>query len=171
MTHGDTNTVLDNDSLRPDPDSGKFVEVTELLHADAGTVNADRIAIEQSTANSVTARTVEITQSAIRSVSSEEARLEQTAMLLLKSSDTAVHESAIGVIKADRIDLLGTTAGLVLGSVNVAEGARSRILVQIGGGANRPQPILDGQSALRLGAGLGVSLLVFGRLMRRVLGN
>ncbi len=160
-----------NTAFQADPETGGFVEVTELLHADAGTVTANRVNIEQSTAGTITADHVTVTQSAIKTVDSRETRATQSAALILKSDDTAFHESAAGFVSANRIDLFDSTVGLVFGPVTVAEGAKSRIFVQIGGGANTTPPLLNGESALKLGAGLGLSFVVFSRLLRRLLGN
>lgn len=158
-------------TVQPAPDSGEFVEVSELLHADAGNVQATHVAIEQSTVGQIKSDKADITQSAIRSITAGEVRMDQSASAILKSDDTALHDSAIGIATAGRIDLFGSTVGIARGSINVGEGASSRVLVQIGGGANAPRPLLNAQSALTLGAGIGLSGLILGRLVRRILGE
>ncbi len=170
MTSAETAPEGNNITIRPDGTDAEFVEVSELLHADAGDVRAERVAIEQSTAGQVTASEVSIEQSAIRQVQADSARIEQSAMLILKSSDTALHDSAAGILSADRVDLHKGSVGIVKGPVTIAEGGSAQILIQIGGG-DSTRPVLNGQSALRLGAGLGLSLVVFSRFLRRVLGD
>lgn len=171
MSHEEPANESPNVTIQPDPETGEFVEVRELLHADAGDVSADRVSVEQSTAGTITADSVTIEQSAVKSIKAGEIRMDQAAAALITSDDMAMHESAAAGVRARRIDLYGSTVGVVSGPVTVAEGASSRIFIQIGGGENRPQPILNGESALRLGAGLGLSLVVFSRFLRRLLGN
>jgi hypothetical protein len=89
---GDTQDPEDgvNHVVSPSDASGAFEEVTELLHADASTVSADRVHIEQSSARTVTADDVVIDQSAIKEVTAQSATITQSASLLFRGGDVAL---------------------------------------------------------------------------------
>ena len=151
-------------------ETGEFVEVVELLHADAGDVEASRVSLEQSTARTISAEHISINQSAIRDISADTATMTQSASFVLKSSDIALHESAAGLVSGNQVDLFDTAVGLVRGPVTIGEGS-ARILIQIGPANPHLKPVLDAKSALGLGAGFGASLVLLSRLLRRLLGN
>jgi hypothetical protein len=159
-----------NRAVAPSDESGEFHEVSELLHADAGSVQADSVHIEQSSARSIAATDVVIDQSAIKDVTTQSATVSQSASLLLKGSDVAFHESVVGYASADRVDLIDSTVGILKGPVSVSEGS-SRVLVHIGPADGAIKPVLDAQSAVALGAGFGATLVILSRLLRRLLGN
>jgi hypothetical protein len=154
----------------PSGESGKFHEVTELLHADAGSVQAASVHIEQSSARAVSADDVVIDQSAIKDVTARSATVTQSASAIFKGDDVAFHESVVGFASARRLDLIDSSVGLVAGPVSVSEG-QSRILVHIGPADGSIKSVLNAQSAVALGAGFGATLVILSRLLRRLLGN
>ena len=156
--------------MEPSDDTGEFVEATELLHADAGDVSASRVTIEQSTAKSVTADHVEVNKSAVKGITAQTATMTQAASLTLRADDIALHESSVGVLTSDRIDLFDSVVGVARGPLTVNEGT-SRVLVHIGPADATIKPVLDGQAALGLGAGFGISIVVLSRLLRRLFGT
>jgi hypothetical protein len=159
-----------NGMVTPNADSNEFVEAVELLHGDAGDVTGTTITIEQSTAGTVSGERVTVSQSALRRLDAGSAQLSQSAALILKSEDTALSESAAGIITGGQTTLVNSTVGVAQGPLTVANGT-ARVLVHIGPADDSIKPVLDGQGALRLGAGFGLSLVVFSRLLRRLLGH
>lgn len=156
--------------VTPADESGEFHEVTELLHADAASVQADSVRIEQSSARTVTAGDVVIDQSAIKDVSAQSATVTQSAAFRFTGGDVAFHESFVGSASAQRVDLFDSTVGFVKGPVSINEGS-TRILVHLGPASGSLRPVLDAQSAVALGAGFGAALVILSRLLRRLLGN
>jgi hypothetical protein len=159
-----------NNLVTPRADSNEFAEAVELLHGDAGEVTGNTVAIEQSTAGSVTGEQVTVSQSAVKRLEAGSAQLSQSAAFILKSADTALSESAAGIITGGQTTLVNSTVGIAHGPLTVASGT-ARVFVQIGNADSSIKPMLDSQGALRLGVGLGFSLVVFSRLLRRVLGR
>jgi hypothetical protein len=159
-----------NKVFEPAGPEGEFAEATELLHADAGTIEADRVTIEQSSAGSINADNVSINRSAIKSVSAQTATLTQSAALRFNGSDTAFHDSALGFVSAERVDVYDSTIGVLYGPVTISEGS-PRVLLHLGPTDSSVRPVLNAQSALGLGAGVGASLVILSRLLRRLLGN
>jgi hypothetical protein len=159
-----------NTVVTPHADSNEFVEAVELLHGDAGDVTGTTVTIEQSTAGTVTGEQVTVSQSALKRLDAGSAQLSQSAAFILKSEDTALSESAVGIITGGQTTLVNSTVGIAHGPLTVANGT-ARVFVQIGNTDSSIEPTLDGQGALRFGAGLGLSLVVFSRLLRRLLGR
>lgn len=158
-----------NGITTPETDTNRFVEATELLHGDAGDITATTVNIEQSTAGTVTGERVTVSQSALKRLDAGAAQLTQSAALFVRSADTALTESVAGVITGGQTTVVNSTVGIATGPLTVT-GGTVRVLIQVGATEGSAKPVLDGQSALRLGAGLGISLVVFSRLLRRVLG-
>ena len=159
-----------NGMVAPQADTNEFVEAVELLHGDAGDVTGTTINLEQSSAGTVSGEQVTVTQSAVKRVDAGSAQLSQSAALVLKSTDTALSESAAGIISGGQTTVVNSTVGFTKGPLTVANGT-ARVLVHIGETDSSVKPTLDGQGALRFGASLGLSLVVFSRLLRRVLGR
>lgn len=157
-------------TMESNDDTGAFTEVTELLHADAGDVSAPRVTLEQSTARSISADHVDVNKSAVKGITTQTATMTQAASLTLNAADIAVHESSIGVLSSDRIDLFDSVVGIARGPLTVNEGS-ARVLVHIGPADATVKPVLDGQTAMRLGAGFGISIVVLSRLLRRLFGT
>jgi hypothetical protein len=170
MTESEPTETGLNGTIAPEADTNVFVEATELLHGDAGDISATTVTIEQSTAGTVSGERVTVSQSALKRLDAGSAQLSQSAALVVKSADTALAESAAGVVSGGQITVVNSTVGVAQGPLTVANGT-ARILVQIGAAEGSVKPVLDGQSALRLGAGFGLSLVVFSRLLRRLLGR
>lgn len=170
MTDSQQNETGLNSVITPQAESNEFIEAVELLHGDAGDVTAETITLEQSTAGAVTGEQVTVSQSAVKRIDAGSAQLSQSAAFILKSADTALSESAAGIITGGQTTVVNSTVGIAQGPLTVANG-NARIFVQIGGGEASVKPMLDGQGALRLGAGLGLSLVVFSRLLRRLMGR
>ena len=154
----------------PKADTNEFVEAVELLHGDAGDVSGSTITMEQSTAGAVTGEQITISQSAVKRVDAGSAQLSQSAAFIMKSEDTALSESAAGLITGGPTTLVNSTVGIAHGPLTVANGT-ARVFVHIGSNESAIKPTFDGQGALRLGAGLGLSLVVFSRFLRRLLGR
>ena len=159
-----------NGMVTSQTDTNEFVEAVELLHGDAGDVTGTTISIEQSTAGTVSGERVTLSQSAAKRVDAGSAQLSQSATLILKSEDTALSDSAAGIITGGQTTLVNSTVGIAQGPLTVANGT-ARVLVQIGSTDGSVRPMFDGQGALRLGAGIGISLVVFSRFLRRLLGR
>lgn len=170
MTESHPTETASNGMVTPEADSNEFVEAVELLHGDAGDVTATNVTIEQSSAGTVSGERVTVAQSALKRLDAGSAQLSQSAALILKSADTALAESAAGVVTSDQITLVNSTVGIAQGPLTVANGT-ARILVHVGNAEGSVKPMLDGQGALRFGAGLGLSLVVFSRLLKRLLGH
>jgi hypothetical protein len=128
------------------------------------------VTLEQSTAKSITADHVDLNKSAVRGITAQTATMTQAASLTLTSADIAVHESSIGVLTSDRIDLFDSVVGVARGPLTVNEGT-TRVLVHIGPADAAVKPVLNGQSALGLGAGFGISIVFLSRLLRRLFGT
>jgi hypothetical protein len=170
MSESELETSGTNQVIEPAGENGEFGEATELFHADAESVAADRVSIEQSSAGSVTADSISINQRAVRSISTQTATLTQSAAFRFTGSDTAIHDSAIGFVSSDRVDAYDSTIGVLYGPMTVAEGS-PRVLFHLGPTDPSVKPVLNGQAALGLGAGIGASLVIVSRLLRRLLGN
>jgi hypothetical protein len=159
-----------NPVMEPSAPTGEFEEVTELLHADAGDVSATRVSLEESTARSIKADHVTLNRSAVKDISAQTVQMTQAAGFQLKSSDTAMHDSSAAMITADRVDVFDSVIGAVRGPVTIGEGS-TRIFLQVGPADPAARPMLNAQSALGRGAGVGATIVLLTRQLRRLRGK
>lgn len=145
-------------------------EPITFAHTELGDVQGERISIDQSSVKSVSGKQVRINQSAVRKLDMQSGTVTQSAAATLSSTDLAMHESAAGYVNAGRVDLFDSTVGILHGPLTVSEGT-ARVLVHIGPTNSAIRPVLDRDSALRFGAAMGLSLVVFSRLFRRIFGR
>jgi len=145
-------------------------DARELLEANVGPVEAEVVHLEKSRAASVTGARVTLRQSSAQRVDGGSMQMVQSAAALARMTDLAMHDSAAA--------LLSTTEARVEHSVVLAMRAktvtgegRNAIFLNIGPSGEHASTVLSGQAALRLGASLALTLLVFGRVFRLIFGR
>ena len=129
--------------------------------------SSSRAEINQSTAETVTAETVWVTQSAVRNLTMHGGSFTQSAAAKLTTEDIALHDSSVGALMAGQVDLYDSTVAFAFGPLTVKEGTAA-VFLHIGQSDCSVKPVLDAKSAAAVGAGIGLGLAIFGRVLGRI---
>lgn len=146
-------------------------EAVELLRADAGDIQATTVTLDRSGAEKIEAERVTLDRSGARDIQARSAQLDRSGVALLKSERTVLQQSSAVAVMTSEARLVRTKAVAVVSGNTAVEG-NLRTLVHVGpvsGGTVRT--LVDPAGAIGFGAALGLVLLLFGRLFRRLAGS
>ena len=153
-----------------EPGSRAPREAEELLEASVGSVEAEVVHLERSSAGSVVAARATLRQSSSGHVEAGSLQLHQSAAGLVRTTDLALHDSAAFAVSTSEARLADSVVFALRAKTVTGEG-RNTVLVNIGPTGEHQTTVLSGQAAMRLGASLALSLLVFGRVFRLIFGR
>lgn len=158
----------------------------ELLRRDAGDVQAAHVAMERSGAESVKADRVTMESSGVQSMEVKSAQLDKSGVVMMHAERAVLHDSAAVVVSGEEVRLVnsrvvvigtgkveseGTIRAGMIGTGEIkSQGAVSGIVVSAGtieadGGV---RATFTPPAAAAFGAAFAVTLLLFGRLLRRI---
>jgi hypothetical protein len=146
------------------------VEANELLRADAGDVQATTVTMDRSGAETVTAQRVTMERSGAKTLEARSAQLVNSGVVFLKSERAVLQGGSALFVSAGEARLVKSRAIAVIADRLTAEG-ELKTLLHIGSSDGCIRPVLDGKGALRFGAAFGFVVLVFGSLVRRLVGG
>ena len=145
-------------------------EAEELLEAIAGSVEAEVVHLEKSRAEAIRGSRVTMRQSSAQRVEASSLQMVRSAAGLARTTDLAVHDSAVAALSTTEARIEHSVI-LAMRAVNVSGEGRNTILLNIGPAGDHATTVLSGKAALRLGASLALTLLVFGRVVRLIFGR
>lgn len=145
-------------------------DAEELLEASVGPVQAEDVHLERSSAASVTAARATMRQSSTRRVEAGSLQMQQSAAGLVRTTDLALHDSAAFVVSTTEARVADSVVFALRAKTVTGEG-RNTVFMNIGPAGEHQTTVLSGQAAMRLGASLALSLLVFGRVFRLIFGR
>ncbi|HEY7035972.1 MAG TPA: hypothetical protein VH482_31855 [Thermomicrobiales bacterium] len=146
------------------------IEANELLRADAGDVQATTVTMDRSGAESVTAQRVTMERSGAKTLEARSAQLVNSGVAILKSEQAVLQGGSAVLVSAKEARLVKSRAAVVVAERLTGEG-ELKALLHVGSSDGCIRPVLDGRSALGLGAAFGLVVLVFGRLVKRLGGR
>ena len=136
----------------------------------SGSVEADTVTMDHSTADTVTAQRATVKQSSIKKLDARSAHLDQSSVISLNAENAVFTQSAATIVKAKDVRLVRSNSLIVNGAVNSVEGDLKTVL-HIGDATGNVHTIFDRDSALRVGVGFGAALVVLGWLVRKLGGR
>ena len=145
-------------------------EAEELLEASVGPVVAEVVHLEKSRAESIKGSRVTMRRSAAQRVEAGSLQMVNSAAASARTDDLAVHDSAVAALSTNEARVENSVI-LAMRAKHVTGEGRNAILLNVGPAGDNATTLLSGQSALRLGAGLALTLLVFGRVFRLIFGR
>jgi len=145
-------------------------DARELLEANIGPVEAEIVHLEKSRAESVKGARVTMRRSAAQRVDAGSMQMIHSAAAIVRTTDLALHDSAVGHLSTTEARVEHSVILAMRAKTFTGEG-RNTILLNIGPSGDNARTILSGQAALRTGASLALSLLVFGRVFRLIFGR
>ena len=145
-------------------------EAEELLEANVGAVEAEVVHLEKSRAESIHGSRVTLRQSSAQRVEAGSLQMVQSATALARTTDLAMHDSAAAALTTTEARIENSVV-VAMRATSVTGEGRNTILLNIGPAGDHATTILSGQAALRLGASLALTLLVFGRVFRLIFGR
>jgi hypothetical protein len=142
-------------------------EANELLRADAGDVKATTVSMDRSGAESITAERVTMDHSGAKSLEAKSAQLTNSGAAFLKAERAVIQNGSAVFVSANEARLVKSSAVAVFAGNLTAEGDL-KTLLHVGPSEGCIRPVFDAKSAVGLGAGFGLVVLVLGRLLRRL---
>ncbi len=143
------------------------VNAHELLRSDAGDLSATTLSMDRSGAESITAERVTMDHSGAKTLEAKSAQLVDSGVMLLKSERAVMQGGSALVVSASEARLVKSRAIAVVADRVTAEG-ELKTLLHVGSSDGCIRPVLDGRGALGFGAGFGLAVVMFGRLLRRL---
>ena len=141
--------------------------VAEVLSADAGNVEATTVSMERSGAENIKAERLTMSYSGANRIDARSAQLDSSGVVSLQADHAVLHDSAAFSVTARDVRLVkGRTVLLRADSATIDEGAR--VLIYAGPSSATMRPVLDAAGAAAAGAGMGLVVLLFGAVMRRL---
>jgi hypothetical protein len=145
-------------------------EASEMIRTDAGDVTATTVTMDRSGAEQITADRVQMDRSGAKAIDAKSVQMDRSGALSLKSDHTVLHDSAAVWASASEARITKSKVVLLVSAKSMIEG-ELRPLIHIGKGGENVKPVIDGGSALKLGAALGAVLLLGGRVLRMLAGG
>ncbi|MEA2528193.1 MAG: hypothetical protein QOF73_5420 [Thermomicrobiales bacterium] len=146
------------------------VGARELLRSDAGDVSATTVSMDRSGAESIRAERVTMDHSGAKTLEAKSAQLVYSGVMLLKTERAVMQGGSAVVVSASEARLVKSRVLAVIADRQTAEG-ELKTLVHVGSSDGCIRPVFDGKGALGFGAGVGLVVLVFGRLLGRLVGR
>ena len=110
--------MLENDEF-PEIDSP---QVTNISHADVGSVHAELVRMHQADAETITAEEVELQNSAAGNVKATNITGHMVLMGTVNAEEVSVQEGGVGFARAGKMSISGYTGAVVAGTVEVHHG-------------------------------------------------
>jgi len=145
-------------------------EAPELLRADAGALHATTVHMDRSGAEQIVAERVMMDRSGAKSIAAKSAQLDRSGVLMLKADHVVLHGGSATAVDAHEARLVRGKVLLLRSATTTVEG-ELKTLIYIGQASDNVKPLLNAQGALRFGAAFGATLLLGGRLLRRLFGD
>jgi hypothetical protein len=145
-------------------------EATELIRSDAGDITATTVTMEQSGAEQITADRVTMDRSGAKSLNAKSAQLDRSGALSLKSDHVVLQRSSAIAVMAKEARVVRSKIFLFRSNTTTVEG-ELRAVVHIGSACDNVKPLLSGMDAARFGVAFGATVLIGGRLIRRLAGG
>lgn len=145
-------------------------EAVELLEASVGSVEAEVVHLEKSRAESINGRRVTMRRSAGQRVEAGSLQMVNSAAAIARTTDLAVHDSAVAAISTSEARIEHSLI-LALRTKSVTGEGRNAIFLNVGPTGDHATTVLSGQTAVRLGASLALTLLVTDRVVRLIFGR
>ncbi len=145
-------------------------DAEELLEASVGAVEAEVVHLEKSRAEAVEGARVTMRQSASQRVEAGSLQMVRSAAALARTTDLALHDSAAAVVTTSEARVENSVVLAMRAKTMTGEG-RNAIFLNIGPTGDHATTVVSGQAALRLGASLALTLLLFGRVFRLIFGR
>lgn len=168
-------------------DTTKTPEPTpELLRRDAGNVEGQHVAMERSGAESIKADRVTMDSSGAQSMTTRSAQLEKSGVVQLHAERAVFHDSGAVIVQGEEVRLVNSRAFVigsgkiesegnvragVIGTGHIAsQGPVSGLVVSAGTieAAGGIKATFTPPAAAAFGAAFAVTLLLLGRLLRRI---
>lgn len=147
--------------------SKSATEVDELLRADAGDIDATTVSMDRSGAEQITAQRVTMDRSGAKSMETRSAQLTDSGVASLKSEHAVLQGSAAVLVAAAEARVVKSRAlAIVAGTLNAEEDVKT--VLYIGPAERGIRTVLTVPSALGLGVGFGIAVLVVGRLFKSI---
>ena len=142
-------------------------QATELLRAEAGSVQAQTVTMERAGAEQVSAERLIMNNSGARTIDAQSAQVDRSGVLAVKS-DKAVflNSSAIAVSASEARIVRGNVLLLRAESVQVEGDAKIGVLA--GPGCEAVRPLVDIKGAAAFGAAVGLACMLLGAIVRRL---
>jgi len=135
-----------------------------------GTIEADTVTMDQSSADTVTAQRATVKQSSLKKLDARSAHLDQSSVISLDAENAVFTQSAATLVTAKDVRLVRSNSVVVKGTVNSVEGDLKTV-VHIGDATGNVHMIFDRDGALRFGIGVGAALVVLSWLFRKLGGR
>jgi hypothetical protein len=94
-------------------------QVTNISHAEVGSVHAELVRMHQADAGTIQADEVELQQSAAGSVKANQVSAHQTAMAMVEAGEVHLQDGLMGFARAEKISVGGYTGLVVAGNAEV----------------------------------------------------
>jgi hypothetical protein len=169
MTNGATGNPAVSETVAKAGTTKSPLLASELLHADAGNVEATTVTMDHSGAESISAERVIMDQSDAKRLEARSAQLERSGVLMLKADRAAIHGSSVGVVQANELRLAKSRAVVTVSGGATVEGDLKSVLY-IGPVDGNVRTMLTPVTAAGFGAGLGIVFLLAG-IVRRLVGR
>ena len=150
--------------------SNRPTPTAELLRAETGDVNADRVAMERAGAEHVTAERVILTNSGARTVDAKSAQIDRSGILMITSEKAAIYNSTVVAGAVEEARIVRSKVLALRANEATIEGD-ARIGLYAGPVTGCTQPLIDARGAAAFGAALGAVLFLLGTLVRRIAGR
>lgn len=147
------------------------VAAPELLRSDAGDVKAGNVTMDRSGADTITADRISMDRSGARKLEAKSAHLENSGAVLLSAENAVFYGGAAIAVKTNQAKIVHSNFVALKAAEQTTIEGEVNALLYAGPADEKIKPVFNRASGAAFGAGFAVTLLVLGRLLRRLVGR
>ena len=143
-------------------------EAAELLRSDAGDLTAETVTMDRSGAETIKADRVTMDRSGARKLEAKSAHLENSGAVRMTAENAVFYGGAAVLVQADQIRIVDSNFVAIKAAEQTTIDGNVKTVIYAGPADEKIKPVFTVASAVSFGAGFAVTLMVFGRVMRRL---